>query len=494
MKRDSERFLIDKLIEDSDGIQKMPELLEKVEKQTGNEETAFGTRDGHYPEIGDEISVYFSDFSCVGNQVLVAVEWLIFLINSIDIVDDISVIDCESEIEYIYDSFDQADYCRFKELECTNKQKAVEFLVAEKLQNIGLGRLSRFVNFGCSSEDVENIANVMMISDALEEVWIPKASKLIDTLATLAYKYSSTPMLVDIYNQPIATTFGKEMVVYCGRLRHSLNNIAAIKPRVNFSGTSGNYSDIAYAYPKENWITLCTTFITETLEMNFNQIGAVTDSQDHVVNTLDGIRHFNNILKEFLIDMQSYICDKHIMRAGTKTCNSVKTCIRNSKALLKNSNSVCLDFSDELPQFRTKSDVGRAFDLSLQAIEQAIKGVKMVYVNDRILSKDLNDNWSVLAEPINTIFSKYGIMNAYDQIQEQCNGEKVSKEEIHKFVNSFDILSNEDRTMLLALTPLSCVGYANSITKSIVEQLKGIEKRVDSDMESSYMGFFSLLN
>lgn len=448
---------------------------------------ALGPLDGRYAQIGEKLAPYFSEYALVKNRVKVEVFWLKFLlekVNGSDILDAFDI-DRLHEIMAIYTDFSDDSYIRIKEIESVTNHdvKSVELFVAEKLKEIGMDSLVSFVHIGCTSEDITNSAYANMISTAISEVWIPAAEQLIDKISEIAINHADTAMLAHTHGQPATpTTIGKEMTVYSYRLRKSLENIKSIKICAKFNGATGNYAAISVAFPNENWPVLAKCFIEDYLGLEFNPVTTQIESHDYICHTLDGIRHFNNVLRDFDLDMWLYISMDYFKQIAVKTevgsstmphkVNPIR--FENSEANIKIGNGICSVLSDELPRSRMQRDlsdsslqrnIGLAFGYSIQAIEQTIGGLKKVEVNTDKISSDLDSKWEVLAEPIQTVLRKYGIPDAYNRLKELTRGKNISKESIQEFIKSLDVISDEDKATLLALTPSAYIGLASRIVE-----------------------------
>lgn len=448
---------------------------------------ALGPLDGRHSQIGEKLAPYFSEYALVKNRVKVEVYWLKFLLENVNGSDILDAFDIDRlpEIMAIYTDFSDASYVRVKEIESVTNHdvKSVELFVAEKLKEMGMDSLVSFVHIGCTSEDITNPSYANMISTALKEVWIPAAEQLIDKISEIAINHANTAMLAHTHGQPATpTTIGKEMTVYSYRLKKSLENIKSIKTCAKFNGATGNYAAISVAFPNENWPVLAKSFIEEYLELEFNPVTTQIESHDYVCHILDGIRHFNNVLRDFDLDMWLYISIEYFKQIAVKTevgsstmphkVNPIR--FENSEANIKIGNGICSVLSDELPRSRMQRDlsdsslqrnIGLAFGYSIQAIEQTIGGLKKVAVNTDKISSDLDSKWEVLAEPIQTVLRKYGIPDAYNQLKELTRGKNISKESIQEFIKSLDVISDEDKSTLLALTPSGYIGLAGKIVE-----------------------------
>ena len=476
---------------ENEGSIKMPKASENAEKFIPLEALAIGPLDGRYAQISKELSPYFSEFALVSNRVKVEVLWLICLMECVpeesEILEELATEENLEKLQDISESFDYDDYAMVKEIEkrTNHDVKAVELFVAEKLKKIGLDKLVSFVHIGCTSEDITNCAYGLMISQALEEVWYPKAEKLISDIADLALKNADVAMLAHTHGQPATpTTVGKEFAVYVHRFRHSLEYVKCIKILAKFSGATGNWSAMSVAFPNINWQLVSKDFIEDYLGLEFNPATTQIESHDYVCHILDGIRNFNNILRDFDLDMWLYISMEYFKQLSVKTevgsstmphkVNPIR--FENSEANIKIGNVFCAALSDELPRSRLQRDlsdsslqrnIGLAFGYSLQAIEQSIGGLKKVAVNKEKIAADLEDNWEVLAEPIQTMLRKYVVPDAYDQLKELTRGKEISKEDIHECINSLEVLSAEDKQTLLELTPSTYIGYAEDVANGV---------------------------
>ena len=450
---------------------------------------AISPLDGRYSEIGEALSLYFSEYGLVKNRVWVEVNWLIFMIENLKgsrILEDFSKKKIQ-DIRSIYDSFSEEAFIRVKEIEgVTNHDvKAVEIYVAEELRVLGMDELVSYVHIGCTSEDITNCAYANIIKKFFEDIWIPEASKLISVLEDFSMRYADISMLAHTHGQPATpTTVGKEFAVFVYRLRKSLENVKSIRQMAKFNGATGNYAAISVAFPKENWPEVNRKFVEEILGLTFNPVTTQIESHDYMCHLFDAVRHFNNVLHGFDVDMWMYISMEYFNQkvvkneVGSSTMphkvNPIK--FENSEANCEISNGLLITLSNELASSRMQRDltdsssqrnIGIAFGYSLQAIRQTINGMKRVQVNIKKITEALESNWEVLTEPIQTMLRKYGIPDAYDKLKELTRGKKISREDIQEFIKSLDVLSDEDRENLLQLTPGDYIGYACQIAEEV---------------------------
>ena len=442
--------------------------------------------DGRYSGIKDALGEYFSEYALVKYRVFVEIQWLKFLIENVesDILAKFDVKDID-KLTAISSEFNYDSFARIKEIENTTRHdvKAVEYFIDEKLEALGFGYLQSFVHIGCTSEDINNTSYACMLKYGLKDVWLPKAKEFATLIDKWADEHSEDAMLAHTHGQPATpTTIGKEFKVYAYRFLSSIENIESIKIKAKFNGATGNYSAILTAFPDIDWQTMAKKFVEEYLGLTFNPLTTQIESHDYTCHILDGIRHFNNVLVDFDVDMWLYSSMEYFKQisvkgeVGSSTMPHKVNPIRfeNSEANIDMSNNICVALSNKLPKSRMQRDLsdsssqrnlGLAFGYSLQAINETINGLAKCVVNKEKLAYDLNEKWEVLAEPIQTMLRKYGVPDAYDTLKALTRGKSISKEDILKFAESLDILSDQDRQTLIDMTPASYIGLANILAK-----------------------------
>ena len=442
--------------------------------------------DGRYAGIKDALAPYFSEYALVKYRVFVEVQWLKFLIENIDneILKrfDQSKMD---QIEAIASDFDETAFAKIKEIEATTRHdvKAVEYYIGNTLKEMGYDYLISFVHIGCTSEDINNTSYACMIKHGLKDVWLKKANEIVEAMNQWAYEHGDDAMLAHTHGQPATpTTIGKEFKVYAYRFASSIENIKNIQIKAKFNGATGNYSAILTAFPNVDWPAQAKKFVEEYLGLTFNPLTTQIESHDYTCHILDGIRHFNNVLMDLDVDMWLYISMEYFKQipvqgeVGSSTMPHKVNPIRfeNSEANADMSNNICVALSNKLPKSRMQRDLsdsssqrnlGLAFGYSLQAMNETLNGLAKCVVNKEKLAADLNEKWEVLAEPIQTMLRKYGVPDAYDTLKALTRGKSISKEDILKFAESLDVLSDEDRETLVNMTPASYIGKASALAK-----------------------------
>ncbi len=438
--------------------------------------------DGRYAGIKDALGDYFSEYGLVRYRVFVEIQWLKFLIENIES-DILAKFDKNNlpKITAISENFDFEAFKAIKEIEATTRHdvKAVEYYIGHTLKAMGYDDLISFVHIGCTSEDINNTSYGCMLRDGLKKVWLPKAQEIAAICEKLAKEHKDDAMLAHTHGQPATpTTIGKEFKVYAYRFYESLKNIEAINIKAKFNGATGNYSAILTAFPHVDWQVMAKKFVEEYLGLTFNPLTTQIESHDYTCHILDGIRHFNNILVDLDVDMWLYISMEYFKQipvkgeVGSSTMPHKVNPIRfeNSEANIDMSNNICMALSNKLPKSRMQRDLsdsssqrnlGLAVGYSLQAISETINGLAKCVVNKDKLASDLNEKWEVLAEPIQTMLRKYGVPDAYDTLKALTRGKNISKEDILKFAEGLEMLTDTDRTTLVNMTPSSYIGLAN---------------------------------
>ena len=442
--------------------------------------------DGRYSGVKDALGEYFSEYALVKYRVFVEIQWLKFLIENVesDVLAKFDLQDMD-KLTTISSEFNYDSFARIKEIENTTRHdvKAVEYFIDEKVDALGFGYLQSFVHIGCTSEDINNTSYACMLKYGLKDVWLPKAKEFAAIIDKWAEEHSNDAMLAHTHGQPATpTTMGKEFKVYAYRFLSSIENVEAVKIKAKFNGATGNYSAILTAFPNEDWQVLAKKFVEEYLGLTFNPLTTQIESHDYTCHILDGIRHFNNVLVDFDVDMWLYISMEYFKQipvkgeVGSSTMPHKVNPIRfeNSEANIDMSNNICIALSNKLPKSRMQRDLsdsssqrnlGLAFGYSLQAINETMNGLAKCVVNKDKLASDLNEKWEVLAEPIQTMLRKYGVPDAYDTLKALTRGKSISKEDILKFAESLDILSDQDRQTLVDMTPASYIGLAKELAK-----------------------------
>lgn len=440
--------------------------------------------DGRYNQVNEQLKEYFSEYALVKYRVFVEISWLKFLLENISN-EYLAKFDLSNlaSIEAIASEFNQESYKEVKNIEAVTRHdvKAVEMFIANKLEALGYGYLSSFVHIGCTSEDINNTSYALMLKDGVNNVLVTKMQELVNYLNGLATKHQNDAMLAFTHGQAATpTTMGKEFKVYSYRLTNSLKHLKSISLKGKFNGATGNYSAINSCFSNYNWQELSEVFVTKYLNLEFNPITTQIESHDDTCHLLDAIRHFNNVVMDLNLDMWLYISKDYFKQevvkgeVGSSTMPHKVNPIRfeNSEANIEMGNGICVALANKLPRSRMQRDLsdsssqrnlGLAIGYSLQAVSETLSGLQKCILNTTKLNSDLNEKWEVLAEPIQTMLRKYGDSKAYDTLKQLTRGQNITAEKIQEFVSTIDYLNEEDKNILISLTPSTYIGLANKI-------------------------------
>lgn len=438
--------------------------------------------DGRYHKITESLNEYFSEYALIKYRIVVEIKWLLKLNEVINInfsLDQINVLNS------IIANFNTHEAKKVKEIEATTKHdvKAIEYYLRDKFDSLGLSDFKNYIHFGCTSEDINNLAYGLMIKNGLYNVFIPDAENLVDIVAKKAKEYRNIPMLAHTHGQPATpTTVGKELAVFVYRWQSILKLLKTINLRGKFSGAVGNFNAHVVAFPNLNWIKIGTEFV-ESLGLEFNPLTTQIESHDIICVVFNYIKSFNNITMDFNSDMWIYISHNYFNQSVVKTevgssvmphkVNPINH--ENSMANIRIANSIFTALCENLPVSRMQRDlsdssalrnIGVGFAHSLVSINQSIIGFNKLTPNEKVLSEDLTSNVAVISEAIQTVLRKNGCANAYELLKELTRGKEITFQDIQSFVQGLDI-SNEDKENLLNLTPFNYLGLADKLVDFI---------------------------
>lgn len=435
--------------------------------------------DGRYKKATYELSEYFSEYALIKYRVYVEIKWFIRL------AEIISINLTSSEKDYlnsIINNFNLDEAKKVKKIEETTNHdvKAVEYYLRDKFQEMNMEKLINYIHFACTSEDINNLAYNLMIKEGLEKSLIPNMEKLISLASEKATEWSKTPMLAHTHGQPASpTTVGKEIAIFAYRWKSILKFIKEIKLRGKFSGAVGNYNAHVLAFPDINWFNVCQGFV-ESLGLEFNPLTTQIESHDIISILFNYIKSFNNITMDFNSDMWMYISMNYFKQQVIK--NEVGSSVmphkvnpinhENSMANIRMANAVFTALADNLPISRMQRDlsdssslrnIGVGFAHTTISIKQTIIGFNKMIVNEEKLIEDLENNYEILSEGIQTILRKNGYQDAYERLKDLTRGQKVNKEILKQFVETLNIDEN-DKKRLLELTPENYLGLAERLS------------------------------
>jgi len=448
--------------------------------------TAISPADGRYGSKTTELRAIFSEFGLIKYRVIVEVRWL----QALAAHEKITEVPAFSEaanalLDGIVDNFSEADAQRVKDIESTTNHdvKAVEYFLKEKTaENDEVSSVSEFIHFACTSEDINNLSYALMLKDAAIVV-CNYQDDIVNAVRELAHQYAEIPLMSRTHGQPASpTTLGKEMANVVARLQRQQAQFDRVQLMGKINGAVGNYNAHISAYPDVDWPAFAQTFI-EGLGLTWNPYTTQIEPHDYVAEYFDVITRFNTILIDFNRDVWGYIALGHFKQKtiageiGSSTMPHKVNPIdfENSEGNLGIANALFTHLGQKLPISRWQRDLSdstalRALGMgvahSLIAYQATLKGISKLEVNETSLANELDQNWEVLAEPIQTVMRRYGIEKPYEKLKELTRGKRVDQAGMQAFVDQLD-LPQSAKDELRALTPANYIGNAVTQAKNI---------------------------
>ena len=435
--------------------------------------------DGRYSKNLEPLTAYFSEWGLIKYRIHVEVEWLIMMSERPEITHVRNLSDSEKlSLRKIVSDFDEQKALDVKEIEDRTRHdvKAVEYYIKKAIKGTSLEDLGESIHFCCTSEDINNLSHALMLRDGINNEWLPLAEDMLNRLQSIAEGAKDIPMLARTHGQAATpTTTGKELAVFIYRWKRQLRQIRAIEYLGKFNGAVGCYNAHCAAYPDAPWEEISGTFIGR-LGLTFNPLTTQIESHDYMAELFHALIRFNNITMDFDRDMWAYISLGYFKQkvVSSEVGSSVMPHkvnpidFENSEANLGISNALLDHLASKLPISRLQRDltdssairnIGSAVGHSYLAIKSAIRGIGRVSVDRDAIKKDLENAWEVLAEPVQTVMRKAGIENPYEKMKALSRGKKITREDLHSFINSLE-LPEQDKSRLLALTPMDYIGQA----------------------------------
>ena len=452
-----------------------------------NNLTAVSPIDGRYGNKTDALRPIFSEYGLIRHRMLVEVRWLQHLAAHPDIAEVPSFSGHAQKIlNDIVDKFSEEDAQRVKNIESTTNHdvKAVEYFLKEKIAgNEELEKVSEFIHFACTSEDINNLSYALMLREARTQVVMPMMDDVIEAVRKMAHTYAEIPMLSHTHGQPASpSTVGKEMANFVYRFKRQREQIAAVPMLGKINGAVGNYNAHLSAYPSTDWPAFAKSFI-ESLGLDWNPYTIQIEPHDYVAEFFDAFARFNTILIDFDRDLWSYISMGYFKQrtikgeVGSSTMPHKVNPIdfENSEGNLGLANAIFAHLAAKLPISRLQRDLtdstvlrnlGVGVAHSVIAYSSTLRGISKLEVNEKRTAEYLDNNWEVLAEPIQTVMRRYGIEQPYEKLKELTRGHRIDAEGIREFVNKLNI-PEQAKKELMELTPASYIGNAIEQAKNI---------------------------
>lgn len=443
--------------------------------------------DGRYRQAVVELGEHLSEAALNRARVQVEVEWLVFLTDRALFGSSALTDEQKTALRVTVDDFGQADIDELATLEAETRHdvKAVEYYLRRRVDELGLHAVAELVHFACTSEDINNLAYGLTIKAAIDEVWLPRLSEVIAALETFARDQRDQPMLAHTHGQPATpTTFGKEFAVFAYRLRRIEAQLAQVEVLGKFSGATGTFAAHLAADPDQDWAALSKEFV-EGLGLTWNPLTTQIESHDWQAELYQRVSHAGRVLHNLCTDVWTYISMGYftqIPQAGATGSSTMPHKINpirfeNAEANLELS-SALLDslaatlvtsrLQRDLTDSTTQRNVGVALGHSLLALDNILRGLREVAVNPDALAADLDANWEVLGEAIQTVIraevtaGRSSISDPYALLKELTRGKRITSDDLAAFIRTLDI-GEAARQRLLALTPADYIGLASSL-------------------------------
>ncbi|MEI6896971.1 MAG: adenylosuccinate lyase [Psychromonas sp.] len=450
--------------------------------------TAVSPVDGRYGSKTAILRDIFSEFGLIKFRVQVEVRWLQKLAQTDGIAEVPAFSDAaNAHLDAIIESFCESDAQRVKDIEATTNHdvKAVEYFLKEKVADFAeLHAVSEFIHFACTSEDINNLSHALMLGTAKTDIIIPYCHRVIDAIKAKAIECKAMPMMSRTHGQPASpTTLGKEMANVVARLQRQVKQIEATEMLGKTNGAVGNYNAHLSAYPEINWQEFAEQFVI-SLGVTFNPFTTQIEPHDYIAELFDAMARFNTILLDFDRDIWGYICLGHFKQKtiageiGSSTMPHKVNPIdfENSEGNLGLANAIFGHLASKLPVSRWQRDLtdstvlrnlGVAIGYSIIAYESSLKGISKLEANEANMLKDLDSNWEVLAEPIQTVMRRYAIEKPYEKLKELTRGKRVDGPGMSEFIDTLE-LPDAVKVELKAMTPASYIGQAIELVDKMV--------------------------
>lgn len=439
---------------------------------------AIGPIDGRYRSQVERLAAYFSEYALIRYRLLVEVEYFIALCESG--IEQLSGVNPSvySELRKIYTDFSEDGAAEIKAFEkVTNHDvKAVEYFLKKKMDELGLGNFKEFVHFGLTSQDINNTAIPISLRDAVHEEYLKNLSTVVDVLSKYSEAWSKIPMLARTHGQPASPTrLGKEIFVFVARLEGQLEQLRAIKLTVKFGGATGNLNAHHVAFPSVDWVAFSDKLVTEKFGLTRTKFTTQIEPYDHLASMFDAFKRINNILIDLCRDLWTYISMDYFrqkIKEGEVGSSAMPHKVNpidfeNAEGNLGIANAIYEHLSAKLPISRLQRDLtdstvlrnlGVPFGHSMIALNAILKGLGKLELNEARIHADLENNWAVVAEGIQTILRREGYPAPYEALKQFTRGRhEITKEVIHAFIESLNT-TDAIKAELKEITPFNYTG------------------------------------
>jgi len=449
--------------------------------------TALTPLDGRYGSKVSSLRPIFSEYGLIRYRSLVEVRWLQALSNEDKIAEVHRFSSATNEqLDALIRNFSVTDAEQVKSIEATTNHdvKAVEYFLKQSTESIDdVKAVSEFFHFACTSEDINNLSYALMLREARAKVIVPTFEQVISAIETLANDYAKLPMLARTHGQPASpTTLGKEMRNVVARLRRQLGQIEAVEILGKINGATGNYNAHVVAYPEVDWQVFSRNFV-ESLGLSWNPLTTQIEPHDYMAELFHAVSRFNTILLDFDRDIWSYIAIGYFKQrvvageVGSSTMPHKVNPIdfENSEGNLGLANAIFDHLALKLPVSRWQRDltdstvlrnIGVGFGYTMLACSATLKGISKLAVNEAAFAADLDKNWAVLGEAIQTVMRRYDIPEPYEKLKALTRGnDQIDRATLATFIESLEV-PEEVKLELKKLTPANYIGLASELALS----------------------------
>ena len=445
--------------------------------------TAISPIDGRYRRVTKDLAQYFSEAALIQYRLKVEIEYFIALCEiPLPQLSEVKP-DIYPQLRDIYKNFTEDDASAVKEIEKTTNHdvKAVEYFIKDKMGALGLSESLEFIHFGLTSQDINNTSVPLTLRDALKDVYYPALEEVIEALKGYSKDWMNIPLLARTHGQPASpTTLGKEFYVFVERLEIQLKQLKAVPFSAKFGGATGNFNAHTVAFPKNNWVDFANNFVNKTLGLDRSQTTTQIEHYDNMASLFDAMKRINTILIDLDRDVWTYVSMEYFkqkLKKGEVGSSAMPHKVNpidfeNSEGNLGIANAILEHLSAKLPLSRLQRDltdstvlrnVGVPFGHSLIGLASTLKGLKKLLLNEDKLKLDLDNNWAVVAEAIQTILRREGYPKPYEALKELTRTNDIINEtSIGAFIETLNV-SDSIKAELKAISPYNYIGIVATI-------------------------------
>ncbi len=440
--------------------------------------TAISPVDGRYRRQCEPLAPYFSEFGLIRYRVLVEIEYFIALTELG--LPQLSTFNTQrsTSLRDIYKNFSLEDAQSIKDIEKTTNHdvKAVEYFIKQKFDALNLSALKEFIHFGLTSQDINNTAVPLSVKEAIENEYQPALQEIISKLKTLATEWKDVSLLARTHGQPASPTrLGKEIMVFVERLEKQVAQLNAVPYSAKFGGATGNFNAHKVAFAQHDWVKFGNAFVNEKLGLQRSQLTTQIEHYDNLAALFDAMKRINTILLDLSRDMWTYISMdyfKQQIKAGEIGSSAMPHKVNpidfeNAEGNIGMANAIFEHLSAKLPVSRLQRDltdstvlrnVGVPFGHTLIAFKSLMKGLNKILINKDAIHQDLENNWAVVAEAIQTVLRAEGYPNPYEALKELTRtNEKITQKSIHQFIDTLNV-NDALKERLKSFTPHNYTG------------------------------------